>query len=330
MAAAITSHRDRLERCLLSEQLDRVPVALWRHFPVDDQDPYLLANAVSAFQNQFDFDFIKVTPSSSYSVKDWGVTDVWRGAAEGTREYQHVIKTVEDWNKLLLLDPVKGELGLSLETLKLLKASYGSTTPILQTIFSPLSQAKHLVGKANLLVHLRQYPDALHHALQIITETTIRYIKEVWKTGIDGIFFAVQHANPALVNKSEFLEFGKKYDLLVAQEFSNFWLNIAHIHGEPVMFDDACDYPVQVLNWHDQSTWPSLFEGRHRSGRAVCGGIRQWETMVLGNTEDVKREASAAIKETDGKGFILGTGCVVPITAPFGNIMAARTIQGGV
>lgn len=326
MAAAISSHRDKLERCLLSEQLESVPVALWRHFPVDDQDPYLLAKAISAFQNQFDFDLIKVTPASTYSVKDWGVTDVWHGNAEGTRDYQPVIITPDDWYKLMPLDPVKGELGRSLETLKVLKTNYGYSTPVLQTIFSPLSQAKHLVGKSNLLIHLRQYPETLHHALRVITETTCHYIQEVLKTGIDGIFFAVQHANPTLLSRSEFLEFGKSYDLMVAQEFSNFWLNIAHIHGEPVMFNDICDYPVQVLNWHDQSTWPSLFEGKKKSGRVVCGGIRQWETMVLGAPEDVKREAMAAIKETDGRGFILGTGCVVPTTAPFGNIMAARTI----
>ncbi len=327
MAAAIISHRERLERCLSLEQLDRVPVALWRHFPVDDQDPFLLAKAISAFQNQFDFDFIKVTPSSSYSVRDWGVTDFWHGNAEGTRDYQPVIKTPDDWNRLKPLDPIKGDLGLTLTTLRLLKKSYGTKTPILQTIFSPISQAKHLVGKANLLVHLRQYPDALHSALRVITETTIRYVNEILKTGIDGIFFAVQHANPTLLSHIEFLEFGKQYDLLVAQAFSNFWLNIAHIHGEPIMFDDICDYPVQVLNWHDQSTWPSLREGKHRSGRVVCGGIRQWETMVLGTSEDVKREAFAAINKTGGKEFILGTGCVVPITAPFGNIMAARTVQ---
>jgi uroporphyrinogen decarboxylase len=46
--------------------------------------------------------------------------------------------------------------------------------------------------------------------------------------------------------------------------------------------------------------------------------------MVLGTPESVEKEAREAIQVTDGKRFILGTGCVVPITAPYGNIMAAR------
>lgn len=179
MAAAIGSHRERLEKCLAAEELDRVPVALWRHSPVDDQDPYLLAKAITAFQSQFDFDFVKVTPSSSYSVIDWGVIDSWRGNTEGTRDYQPIIKTPQDWHNLALLNPKQGELGKSLETLKVLCQTYKGKTPVIQTIFSPLSQAKHLVGKANLLIHLRQHPEALQAALQTITETTIRYIEEV-------------------------------------------------------------------------------------------------------------------------------------------------------
>ena len=37
------THRTRLETCLSGVQPDRTPVALWRHFPVDDQTPAGLA-----------------------------------------------------------------------------------------------------------------------------------------------------------------------------------------------------------------------------------------------------------------------------------------------
>ena len=65
------THRQRVKACLSGDQLDRVPVALWRHFPVDDQSPDGLAAAIFAFQNTFDFDLVKVTPSSSYCLRDW-------------------------------------------------------------------------------------------------------------------------------------------------------------------------------------------------------------------------------------------------------------------
>jgi uroporphyrinogen decarboxylase len=78
------------------------------------------------------------------------------------------------------------------------------------------------------------------------------------------------------------------------------------------------------LNWHDVETPPSLAEAKNRTNKTLCGGIRQWETMMRGTPEKVAEEARAALEATGGRRFILGTGCVTPITAPTCNIMAAR------
>jgi uroporphyrinogen decarboxylase len=48
------------------------------------------------------------------------------------------------------------------------------------------------------------------------------------------------------------------------------------------------------------------------------------DTLVYGNQSEVQREAVDALQQTDGKRFILGTGCVVPVIASHGNILAAR------
>ncbi len=321
----ILNARERLEKCLSREKPDRPPVALWRHFPVDDQTPDGLASAVAAFQNTYSFDFIKVTPASSFAVKDWGCQDSWKGNPEGTREISYFpIKQADDWAALKPLEPKSGSLGGQLECLKLLTREFSPRIPVIQTIFSPLSQAKNLVGKENLLVHLRTYPDALHSALRTITRTTIDFIQECKRTGIDGIFYAVQHANYGLLAVDEFNTFGKAYDLQILAMVQDLWLNIGHIHGDHIMFDQVVDYPLQILNWHDRHTPPSLAEGLQKFGGAVCGGVRQWETLVLGDQAMVQSEALDAIRQTNGNRFILGTGCVVPITAPAGNIAAAR------
>ena len=57
---------------------------------------------------------------------------------------------------------------------------------------------------------------------------------------------------------------------------------------------------------------------------ALCGGLRQWETMLRGTPDQVTQEAQTALAATGGRRFILGTGCVTPITAPTGNLVAAR------
>lgn len=319
------NHRERMENCLTNGPLDRPPVALWRHFPVDDQVAENLAIATINFQKTFDFDFVKVTPASSFCIRDWGVQDEWRGATEGTRDYtKRVIQNPEDWEKLSVLDPNQGHLAKQLKCLRLITRDLGSEVPVIQTIFNPLSQAKNLVGKDALLVHLRQYPDAVHTGLKIITETTQRFIEQAKNTDIAGIFFAVQHAQFGLMSIDEYTHFGRYYDLQILNLASDLWLNILHLHGDDVMFDQLMDYPVQIHNWHDRDTYPSLRVGKQHSGRVVCGGLQRESIMVLGTPESVEAEALDAVQSTEGKGFVLGTGCVVPITAPYGNIMAAR------
>ncbi|HDQ73380.1 MAG TPA: uroporphyrinogen decarboxylase [Chloroflexi bacterium] len=316
---------DRLKAAIQGERVDRVPVALWRHFPGDDYRPEDLARATVDFQQRFDFDFVKVTPASGFCLKDWGSRDRWVGNLEGTREYTHYpIQSPDDWREIKPLDPTKGELSAQLRCLRLIAGALGKDTPFIQTIFSPLAQAKNLVGRDNLLTHLRLYPEAMHEGLQTITTSIARFIEAAIDTGIAGVFYAVQHAQYGLLAEDEYRTFGVPYDQQALEPAGSLWLNVLHLHGADVMFDLLADYPVQVINWHDRETRPTLSEAQQRFDGAVCGGIQQWDVMVRGAPDDVQKQAIDAMKQTGGRRFILGTGCVTPVIAPISNIRAAR------
>lgn len=144
------------------------------------------------------------------------------------------------------------------------------------------------------------------------------------------LFYAVQHAQDNLLSEPEFQEFSRPYDIQILESAKPLWLNALHLHGENVLFDQVVDYPVQALNWHDRSIRPDLAEGLQRFRGVVCGGLRRIESMVLGTLAAIQAEAFDAIRQTAGQRFILGAGCVVPITAPYGNLMAARNaVEGG-
>lgn len=321
------NHRERLERTLSGEKPDRIPCALWQHFPVDDQHPSSLAKAILAFQEQFDFDFVKITPHSSFCLKDWGVIDEWQGHVEGTRAYLHrPIKSPDDWYQLSPLDPTKGHLGKQLECVATLQKSLPKETPYFQTIYNPLSQAKNLLGPNLVSQYIRCFPDAFKQGLETILGTTIRFIEEVKKLGVAGIFLAIQHASYQILSEQEYRDFGMPYDLAILESVRDCWVNVAHVHGDSIMFDLIADYPIQVLNWHDRETKPSLKAGLARFPACVCGGVKRIESLVLGTPEDIRKEAVEAFHQTEGKRFILGTGCVTPKNAPYGNIRALREI----
>jgi uroporphyrinogen decarboxylase len=174
------------------------------------------------------------------------------------------------------------------------------------------------------LIWIRTNPQEVLSGLKVITETTLRFIEEVKKLGIDGIFYAVQHAQYGLLSENEYLQFGKAFDLEILEQTQPFWFNMLHVHGEDIMFQLIKDYPVQIINWHDRETYPNLAEAQKIFKGVVCGGLSREKKMVFGMPEDIFAEAREAITATGGKRFILGTGCVVPVIAPLGNIRAAR------
>ncbi len=306
------------------ERLDRPPVALWRHFPVDDQSPELLAKATLHFQSVYDFDLVKVTPSSSFSIRDWGVEDEWRGHTEGTRTYtRRVIQTPQDWERLPVLDATAPHLAGQVACLRLIRAGLSPETPLLQTVFSPLAMAKNLAGNDTLLAHLRLYPEAVMKGLATIAESTRRFVETCLDTGIDGVFYAIQHAQASLLTLDEYKTFGVPFDQKVLEPSQQLWCNLLHLHGHDVYFSLLSTFHFQIVNWHDRETYPSLSEAQQIFTGATCGGMRQ-DTLVYGDQAEVRKEAADAIQQTNGKRFILGTGCVVPIIASHGNLSAAR------
>lgn len=320
----MTTHRERILACIENDLLDRPPVALWRHFPVDDQDPGLLAYAILQFQDTYDFDLIKVTPASSFCLRDWGVEDVWRGNPEGTREYtRRVVESPRDWETLSTLSPSAPHLAAQLECLRLLRSRVPVETPLVQTVFSPLAQAKNLAGSDRVLEHLQDNPEAVVKGLRTIAETTRRFMDAAFDIGIDGVFYAVQHAQTGLFTWEEYEAYGLPADLHTLQPAERGWCNMLHLHGREVYFELASRLPLQIVNWHDRETAPSLAEARQAFSGGLCGGLRQ-DTLVFGDSSQVAAEAAQARRETRNKGFLLSTGCVVPVIAPLGNIRAAR------
>lgn len=314
--------RERVEAAIAGDSVDRIPVALWRHFPGDDQNPADLAAATIAFQRRWDFDFVKVTPASSFQIKEWGVTDEWQGNIEGTRQYtQRPIRQASDWRALKALDTRAGALGEQLKCLRLIVEALPAA-PVIQTVFSPLAQMKNLGGE-RLLIDLRQNTADFKAALEVITQSTLAFVRAIASTGAAGIFYAVQHATSNLLSAAEFAEFGREYDLRILEATQGCWLNVLHLHGDHVYFDAVADYPLQVWNWHDRETGPSLTEGLARIQGAACGGIARDSVMLCGQPAAVRQQVTEAIAQTKGRRYIVGTGCVTMIPTPEVNIRTA-------
>lgn len=318
--------RERLERAIAGEPVDRPPVALWRHFPGDDQRALDFARATLDFQAQFDWDFIKFCPPSSYCTADFGLQDVWEGAADGTRVVRRrPIARPVDWTNLRPLDPRRGELGRHFEALERILKVTGEDTPVLATVFSPLGQARNLAGEEALRLHLRTEPERLRTGLNILTENVLRIVEELRQLPIAGVFYAIRHASYTQLSEDEYTSFGLPDDEKILEALPrNCWFNMVHLHGEHPMFRLVSRLRCHAINWHDRETEPDLTMGKALFDGAVCGGLARSEHLLLGTPALIRDTVRDAIRGTGGRRLIIGTGCVTSITTPLSNLRAVR------
>jgi uroporphyrinogen decarboxylase len=320
--------RDRVYAAIDGRPVDRVPVALWRHFPQEDQRAEPLAAAHVAFFRAYDWDFLKVTSASGFYGDDWGLRSTYRPNREGTRHYlDRPIKRETDWPKLKRIDVTAGAHGRELRALRLIRKELPQEI-ILATVFSPLSIARTLAGETALLRYLRDSVDEMHEGLDIITEATAKFAEECLAAGADGLFFATQCASTAYMTIEEYEEFARPYDLRVLDAARHAELIMLHIHGERIMFEQLTDYPVQIINWHDRRSTPTLKEARAQFSGTLAGGIDAMDTIGKGTPQQVAAEVHDAIAQTGGTRFIATAGCVIPIDAPEANVRAVRQAVG--
>ncbi len=324
--------RERVVAALKGGNVDRPPVALWRHFPEQDQTAWGLARAVADWQKKWDWDFVKVTPTSGYYFEDWGGTFEYRpqGNMHGTR----TVLSRPVWSRQALqslrpVDVTQGVYGRELQALRELRGLLEEDVPVLQTVFSPFNVASSLMGKY-LATAMTEYPDNLRRAMDVITAVTTDFALASLEAGADSIFFATQMAQPDLVTRGQFQTWGVPYDQQVLdalRDRTDFLL--LHIHGDEIYFDLPVQaYPVDAVNWHTRVAGPSLKDALSKFDGALVGGITE-EALASGLPEDVHAQAADAIEQTGGRRIILGAGCVTPITTPEENIQAVREAVGG-
>lgn len=316
-------HWQRLEAAMQGQHTDRAPVALWRHFPGDDQDPGRLAARTVEWQRRWEFDLVKFMPSGTYGVEDWGAVSAYRNAANGAREVvQPGIRRVEDWDSLRSLDTRRGAYGQQNEALALAARELGDRVPILQTVFSPLTTARKLAGE-RLFADLRRAPERVERALAVITDVTIRFALEALACGAHGVFLATQLASHRLLTHDEYLRFGRACDLQVLAALrGSARLNMLHAHGVDIMFDTLAAYPVEMINWHDRLTEPALRDAGRDFGGLLVGGLNEGETLVSADAGAIEREVHEALgQRPDGK-LMIAPGCVLRVDTPEDSIKA--------
>ncbi|PIE55337.1 MAG: uroporphyrinogen decarboxylase [Dethiosulfovibrio peptidovorans] len=310
---------ERVRRALAFQETDRIPYSLWMHYPNRDRHPRRLAELACADQKKYDLDFVKFMPYGMYSTVDFGMDlDVFSGFVDPPVGHKPLIETAKDWDKIRPVSGTEGEFAIVLEAQRIFFGLTDQRIPFLQTVFSPLTTALKMCGGPALLKgHLDENPEKVCRALEIITKTTRDFAQAAVSLGADGLFFASQMSSYSLLTVAEHERYVKTYDMEILNAVAaHTWFNVLHLHGSNVMIKEVQEYPVHALSWHDRDDGPSMDEVRSFSEKAFVGGL-SWGENWLGKTDaEVEAEVREVAARHEGKGILLGPGCVISPSTP--------------
>ena len=326
------SRPERIQAALKRQPVDRVPYAVWRHFPALDRSPAGLAQSTLRFHERYGSDFLKITPTGGYAVEAWGCVESDEVRPDGHRACARcAVRDAADWKSIRPLYPETAP-GYTEQLETIVRLGFDrriGDAPVVPTLFSPLSLARKLSGD-RLATDLREHPTLVADALEAITETLVRFAERALGEGLAGIFYSIQAASRTFHTEEEYARFGEPYDRRFLESIaSRSTLTIIHCHGDQLMFERLARLPGHAWNWDDRATPPSLAEAARLVPGAVIGGLHQWKTLRDGTPEAAVAEAKDAVAQTNGVGLIVGPGCVLPMNTPDANVASVIRELGG-
>ena len=279
-------------------------------------------------------DFLKVTPTGGYAVADWGCVESDEVAA---RRPSAVRAPRGQCSRGLEEDP-PGEDGVDRRGPRTSRPSSAAwwtgarTAPPLPTVFSPLSLARKLSGD-RLNYDLKENPQAVTDALEAITETILAFMDACFREGAEGIFYSVQAASTAFHTEEEYRRFGEPYDRRILEAVRPQLQ--AHDPALPRRAPDVRSprRPARRRLELGRSPRGPVAAGRAGPGaraRSSAGSTSGTRSRTATPRGRPRAEARDALAQTDGRGVILGAGCVLPVGTSDATLVKIAQTLGGV
>ncbi|HRQ79565.1 MAG TPA: uroporphyrinogen decarboxylase family protein [Azospirillaceae bacterium] len=319
---AAPRYRELLMAVLSGTPAPVCPVFAHQHHPSADQDGERLAEATLAWQSRFDADLVKITPASTWQIRDYGVEDSDDpGDPLGRRRItRRVVTRPDDWRRLPRLDPHSGFTARILRAAVLVKRG-SPAAPVLATVYSPASQAAKLAGDGLFAEHVRRRREDVAAGLRTIADNTTRLIAALADIGVDGVFLAAQNARSELFPARLYAEALLSGDLACLDAASGLSCNILHLHGDGVHHELFQDVGSLLLHLEASSGNASI-EALLRSGAKVASGPSPGGAISAGNRDAALTEVHAMLRRFKGPRFVLAPGCTLPLSTPAANIDA--------
>ncbi|MCP8323424.1 MAG: uroporphyrinogen decarboxylase family protein [Candidatus Methylarchaceae archaeon HK02M2] len=237
---------------------------------------------------------------------------------------EYILKDSEEVDKLEVPDPLKdGRMPMILESLNILVDTVGKDTTVVGFMSSPFTILDGIRGFDKILKDILINPDLLKKMLKITTHTCIEYGRSMIDQGVNVILIKDGFAGGDLMSKTQCLEFDIRYLRSVVTSLKNYGASviIGNVSSKPYL-DLQVDLNPDAICF----ATGDVGKVKKKFGNKVCiiGNVDQTK-MPFKRAIDIEKEAKSCIeKAKEGGGYILSTGCEIPLETPADNVRVLR------
>lgn len=320
---------ERVAAAMQHKPIDRVPVyplinSISRNYcginyPTWSRDADLCAESIIRATADIDVDVVCTLQDLSVEAADFGqIVDYPEHDAAHPALTRRLIQSEDDYRKLERVNPrltprMSGQIRLCDTLVKRL----GKEKPIVSFVYGPLGVLSMMRGQAEMFIDCIDYPEELHVALEVITQTLIDYCAAIIETGVHAIMFDTLFASQSIMRKEMWNEFEAPYVKRMADfVHSKGCMVMIHNCGKGIYFDAQIEAmkPEAISFLYPPDDCKNFIETKAKYGdKTMLIGAVTPSWLISAPREEIIAECNTQMDQmARGGGFVLATGCEYP------------------
>jgi len=327
---------ERVKAVLEGKPVDRPPFVAWGpHLNLEDRHTGDFTKAVIAYENQHDFDILKVMQNGLYFAEDFGhVPDAPQNSDDAGFKKTRIpaINSLKDMEDITTHPIDQGAMAREMESIRILADYYKGKVPVLATVFGPYRMFCHMSGYygtrdeneklfgGRMVDFIKTHEALFFHVMDVLTEQIIMNMNGFLDVGAAGFFFCPGGTYPNdPFTDEEYSKYIRPFDeKVLAAVYDRSFFTMLHICGMEVQHMDAMlTLPAHAINWEDCSPLnPSIEEVRAKTDKVLMGGVDRNADFYGPSRERVKAtlkmKAKEAMRQAGDSKLVLAVGCESP------------------
>ena len=241
---------------------------------------------------------------------------------------EHYLKNLDDLDQKLDLSKIERRNDpwsqMNYEMAQMILDKHGEEVGVSLSTPGPITAASSLYPIEKLLRATRKAPERVHKLLRFSTDAIMLLAKEFMDGGV-GISLCDPVASGTILNEKTYREFVLPYTKEIIDFIHGYGKSVTyHVCGNTTALTESMvETGCNVLSIDNRV---SLEDTKKRVGDQIVlmGNVDPISVMMQGTVEDVDKAVKQCFLEgwDNPRGYLLSTGCGIPIDSPVENIDA--------